>query len=397
MNTPQTASGNEAFRLSLVRGDLLFRLQRRIGLIPADGLGIGRRAIFWSLVAWLPLAVWAWYQGRVALPPADESLLAHYGVHVRFLFAVPLLIVAEALAHGVTTRLLPYFVTSGVVPTEIVPRFEKALADTARLRNSTLPWIAIFAIVIAVMSVPTVTSDVHELNWAVEGEGSARRLGFGAWWLLYVSRAIFLTLILSWLWRVVLLFTLLRRIAKLPLSLVPTHPDRAGGLGFLARLPTAFAPVVLAIGSVLAAGWAHGVVYHEVPVQGLKWEMVAFIVVVLAVFLSPVVVFAGTLARAKKQALLDYGALIGEHGRLVRQRWIEGRPVNDDAVLGAPELGPVADTAAIYEAVEKMRTVPLSKVSVLPIALAAVVPMLAVVALKVPIAQIVKALLGALI
>ena len=46
------AANNEAnlerFALSLVRDDLLYRLQRRLGLIPAEGPGIARRA------AWLP-------------------------------------------------------------------------------------------------------------------------------------------------------------------------------------------------------------------------------------------------------------------------------------------------------------------------------------------------------
>ena len=49
----------ENFALSLVRDDLLYRLQRRIGLIPTKGSGIARRAVFWSLFAWLPIAVWA--------------------------------------------------------------------------------------------------------------------------------------------------------------------------------------------------------------------------------------------------------------------------------------------------------------------------------------------------
>lgn len=44
---------------SLVRGDILYRLQRRVGLIPLEGLGIARRALFWALFAWLPIAVWA--------------------------------------------------------------------------------------------------------------------------------------------------------------------------------------------------------------------------------------------------------------------------------------------------------------------------------------------------
>lgn len=67
--------------VSLVRGDLLFRLQRKIGLIPEQGLGIARRATFWSLLAWLPIAVWAgkWeicYRSMVAnhCLPTSESM-----------------------------------------------------------------------------------------------------------------------------------------------------------------------------------------------------------------------------------------------------------------------------------------------------------------------------------
>lgn len=65
--------------VSLVRNDLPFRLQRRIGLIPPDSLGAGRRALPWVAIAWLPLVVWAWWTGR-ALPsqaPNAEPLLEH--------------------------------------------------------------------------------------------------------------------------------------------------------------------------------------------------------------------------------------------------------------------------------------------------------------------------------
>jgi hypothetical protein len=42
---------------SLVRDDLLFRAQRAIGLVPCTGFGVGRRSIFYALVAWLPIAL----------------------------------------------------------------------------------------------------------------------------------------------------------------------------------------------------------------------------------------------------------------------------------------------------------------------------------------------------
>ncbi len=397
MNKLDTGTPAETFGISLVRGDILYRLQRRIGLIPPDGPGIGRRALFWTLFAWLPIALWAWYTGRALPPAAPEPLLAHFGIHVRFLVAVPLFILAEGMAHGLTMQLLPYFVQSGVVPEKEVPRFRDVIAKIVKLRDTTVPWVAILAFVVAALTVTDVVRGPHEAAWAIDGDGPARHMGFGALWFLYVGRPIYLMLLFGWVWRVILMILLFRGIAGLDLVIVPTHPDRAGGLGFLERIPKGFAPVALAAGAVLAAGWAHDVVYHGASAQSMQLPMVAFIVSALLVFLSPLLVFAGPLLKAKKQALLDYGALIGRHGKLVRERWIEGREVKEDAILNAPELGPVADTTSLYEAVKRMRIVPLGKASVVPILLAAAIPMIAVFAIQVPVKGILKMLAKALI
>ena len=398
MKKTNTERFDETLEVSLVRGDILYRLQRKVGLIPADGLGVVRRAVFWSLFAWLPIAIWGWYTGR-ALSPAvvQEPLLGHFGVHVRFLVAVPLFILAEATAHELTTKLLPYFVQSGIVPEAEVPRFREALGGIVKLRGATRPWIAILALVVAVLTVSDVIHQSHEIIWAIGGDVAVFRLGFGALWFLYVGRLIYLTLLFSWLWRIVLMLLLFHRIAKLDLVIVPTHPDRAGGLGFLERFPKAFAPVVLAAGAVFASRMAHDVFYHGVSVQSLRLPMITFVVTAVALFLSPLLVFAGPLVKAKKQALLDYGALVSRHGRLVSERWIAGIDVKDDAILNAPELGPVADTVSLYEAVKAMRTVPLGKASVVPILLAAVAPMIVVLAIQMPVKDILKMLMKALI
>lgn len=385
-----------ALELSLVRGDWLFRAQRRIGLIPPDGLGLVQRAVFRSLIAWLPIALWALYAGRVVPCEAGEPLLAHFGVHSRLLVAVPLLILAEGPAHALAHWLLPYFVQSGIVSQGEIPKFRAAIAATGRLRDATLPWVAMVGAVVVFATLSETVQHSHEIDWAVDGDG-AGGWGFGAYWYLYVGRFVFLTLALAWLWRLVLAFVLLRRIARLDLAIVPTHPDRAGGLGFLERLPVVFAPVALAIGVVLAARWAHDAVYHGLVLQSVRIEMIAFVVLAVVLFLLPLAAFAGPLKRAKKQALLDYGALVGRHGRLVRERWVEGKALADDALLNAPELGPVADTAAAYDAVKAMRAVPIGKTAVVPIAAAAVAPMLAVLALQVPVGELLMKIVKALV
>jgi hypothetical protein len=181
------------------------------------------------------------------------------------------------------------------------------------------------------------------------------------------------------------------------MDLVPTHPDGAGGLGFLARVPTMFSPVVLAASAVFASRLAHDVLYHDVRVESLRLPMLGFGVLVLVLFLAPLAVWARPLGAAKRRALAEYGALVGRHGRLVRRRWILGQPVQDEGLLGAPEIGPVADTLALYEAVQKLRPVPVSRVSVLAIALPVLVPLLPVLAIEIPVRDLLLKIVSTLL
>jgi len=391
---PRSAAGPE-LALSFVRDDWAFRMLRKVGLVPATGLGVVRRAVFFTLLAWLPLAIWAW-QAKRALPGAPgEPLLQHFGVQVRCLVAIPLLILAQMLAHRTTTRLIPWFEKSGVVPEDKRGDFERVIAGVHRLRNATLPWVVILGLVVAWTALGPVAREGEELNWAMEGGAGARHFGFGGWWFLLVARPIYVTLVLGWLWRLALLTLLFRRTAKLGLDLVPTHPDRTGGLGFVERFPTMFAPVAFVLSAVLASNWAHQVVYHGLSVQSLKVPAAVFLVVALLLFLAPLLLFAGPLAAAKKRAELEYGALVGRHGDLVRKRWILKEPVADASLLEAPEIGPVADTISLFQAVKAMRPMPVGKPSLLAIGLPALVPILVVFAIKVPFREVLMKLLHA--
>jgi hypothetical protein len=392
-----TQSVDPSLALSLV-DDVALRLQRQVGLVPARGLGVVRRAVFFALLTWLPLVAWALYMGRVLPGSVDEPLLMHFGVHVRFLLAVPALILGEAVAHRVSTTLIPYFLTSGVVPPAERGAFVRILGGVARLRDRTLPWVLIAVLVVAwaiLQPVAAASEAGHEARWASSGEGGG--LGFGGWWLLYVSRPIFGALLAAWLWRLALVFVLLKRIARLDLSIVPTHPDGAGGLGFLKDVPKAFSLLAFATSAVVASRLAHDVIYHGVTLQSLKTVLACFVVLVVVICVAPLLALAGPLAAAKRRALLEYGALIGKHGRLVRRRWILGEAPADDGLLQAAEIGPVADTLAMYEAVGRMRAVPFGKSTLLGIAIPTLIPIVVLLSTQVPIKEVLKKIVGALL
>ncbi len=370
---------------SLIRDDLVFRFYRRIGLIPTEGLGILRRALFFTMLAWLPLVLWGQIDGATIHSQLNEPLFRHFGIHARFLVAIPLIIFGEGITQGVVAELIPNFRNSGLISDDQQNAFKQAIQNTLLLRNSTMPWVVIAVLVLTPLILHPPFQEMHELNWANTGTPTEFNLGFGGRWMVYVSRPIFSALVYLSLWRLVLLFLLLKRIAALDLEIVPTHPDRAGGLGFLEKIPVAFSLFVFAISLVLASRLAHEVIYHGLQVQSLKLLTVVFLVVVLLFFLSPLLVFIPKLAATKRKARLEYGALVGHHGRLVYKRWILHETITDDSLLQAPEIGPVADTLSLYEAVIQMRMAPIGKAAILNIVLPAVIPLIALFAIQIPI------------
>lgn len=382
--------------VSLVRGDALFRLQRALGLIPAHGLGVVRRATLAGLVTWAPLAVAAAAADRFWPGAAAEPLAHQFGVHARFLVAVPVLILGEALVHAVECRVVPHFVRSGLVADDVRPDFTAVLRRTAAAREGWRPW-AVVAVLVAVSAVAGLERSSHELRWALPGPTPSIALRFGTFWFHFVSRPIFIALLLIWLWRMGLATLLMWRIARLPLALVPTHPDRAGGLGFTGLLPASFASVTFAVAAVLSAQWTHEALYHGMPLGAVLMPLGTLVTLAALLLLAPLAAFLRPLMVARRRALLDYGALVAEHHRLVQRRWLFGEPVQEAPMLHAPELGPVADTVSLYQAVMRMRPLPVDRWLLAAIAVPVAVPLLPLIAVEVPVSDALLMLLRMLL
>ena len=382
MMSPRTAAAAE---FSPIDDEPPLRWWRRLHLVPADGLGAGRRALFLALLTWLPIAAWAVWTGRLADTSSGESLLHHYGVHVRCLVVIPLLVLAEPMLRSRLRSIAARLAQTAVADPLMRKRFDAASAGVLRLWSASPPWILGIALAIAWSLVDRAHQYEDALSWALDGRGA---LGFGGWWFGYVVRSIFLVLLLGWLWRMVLVCGWFWRIGKLDLSLVPTHPDRAGGIAFVDKLPSAFALVTLAVSAQLASRWAHEILHHAASLSVYRQPVILFAVIWTVLLLLPLFGLMPALSRVRRRSIAEYSGLVGRQGRLVHRRWIEGAQVGTEPILDAPEIGPVADAAAMFESVKKMRRVPISKASVIAIAVPLAVPLVLAAALQIPLKEL---------
>ena len=230
---------------SIVLGGPLFQLLRWAHLSDDALLLVQKRIVVISLFAWLPLLVLSVLGGNFLKGSVAVPFLRDIEVHVRFLVAMPLLIGAELLVDRRMRPLTKQFLDRQLVPDGAMPRFEAAIASAARLRNSVIAEVLLIALVYGV-GVPVWRQSValNAATWyATPSSTDGVRLSIAGWWYAYVSLPVFQFLLVRWYFRVFIWARFLWQVSRIRLNLVPTHPDRAGGLGFLAILASAFVPL----------------------------------------------------------------------------------------------------------------------------------------------------------
>src|SRR5215468_7381718 len=121
---------------SLVLGGPLFQLLRRAHL-SGDALELlRRRIILGALLAWLPLFVLSTLEGNALGGNVAVPFLLSVEVHVRFLVALPLLIIAELVVHQRLISIVRQFDERDLIPEKDRPRFVVAINSALRMRNS---------------------------------------------------------------------------------------------------------------------------------------------------------------------------------------------------------------------------------------------------------------------
>jgi len=190
--------------------------------------------------------------------------------------------------------------------------------------------------------------------------------------------------------------TLRDRCGPPELSLIPTHPDHLGGLGFLSRTVYAFAPLALAHGALLAGWLANRIFYLGAGLLAFKVEIAAMGVFLLVLALGPLLVFAPQLAQAKRNGLREYGTLAERYVREFDAKWLRGGAPADEALVGSADIQSLADLANSHELVRTMYITPVTKEMVIQVVVATLLPVLPLALTMMPLEELLKRLIGIL-
>lgn len=394
---PITRAPDNPADFSLVLGGPLYQLLRRARLSDDALALVHRRILAALLITWVPLLLLSILDGR-AWGGVTVPFLLNAEVQTRFLIALPLLVLAELGVHLRTRQLVAQFLKRDLLREQDQPRLTSAIDSALRLRNSLAIELVLIVVIYGAGIPIREYLAVDASTWAAAsapGGSTSIKLSRAGWWHALVSVPLFQFLLLRWYFRTLIWARFLWQVSRIDLKLIPTHPDRVGGLGFLANVVYAYTPVLLAHGALLAGLIADRIFFDGAKLPQFTVEIIGAVAGLVFLVLCPLMAFAGQLARVKRVGLGEYGGLAQRYVREFDAKWLRGDAAPVEPLMASGDIQSLADLSNSFEVIRSMRFVPFSKDTVLQLAIVTLLPLAPLLLTMISFEELLKRLLSA--
>jgi len=234
------------------------------------------------------------------------------------------------------------------------------------------------------------------MPWCL-GVGGVMNFSPAGSWYIMVSLPIVLYILLRWVWRQILWLRFLGVTSQMELQLIASHPDRAGGLGFLEQCMRGYVPFGFGIGTIVAGAVANRVVYLHQSLWTFEYMPILVIAIVGIVCAGPPCVFWGTLLRARRRAVFEYGTLAISMGRQFEHKWLAAPAQTPDGALEVQDFSATTDLYSIVANVHAMNITPIAMGSIIRLAIYSLAPIVPLAFIALPFNVIVESLVKLLL
>lgn len=385
--TGEPNRGNSAAtNFSLIGGGPFLKLPWRWPFVYSQQTTV-KIAIRFALT-WLPLAILCLINGTAWGHKVRIPLFYDFSMYGRFFVALPLLVIADRVIDRFARGAVLILDSFGIFRNGDLVLYHSALEKIVKLRDSRfvetlMVLLAFFPFFLFLTGNEWTSSQVS--TW----HGSrAQSLSPAGWWFIFVSGPVLRFLMLRWLWRYALWIYLLRKVSALKLHILPMHPDRQGGLGFLLFAQQHFALLAAALGSVVAGQFANEIFYLGEPVSEMKAPAGIFVLVSVLVVLLPLAFFSFKLFEARLDGLISNSRAARFVTDKFDAKWIRNTDTTPDQMIGKQDSSSLIDYISSCDVIRETRIVLINKRAVAYIATFAGAPFVFVWLLTTPVEKL---------
>jgi len=389
-------NSNIGDEFSIIRGGLLDRLLSLVGIMKANKPSVLRKITFYILITWVPLLLLTGLQGFLWTSTIPIPFIKEFATHVRLLLAIPLFVISEIVIDHRVKLSLGQFHRSGLLTEESREGFEKAKQTADRMCESYWAEAVILAFILANLSLRYSVNSIELSTWIFPFSDFSNQLSWAGYWAAFISFPIFQFLLLRWIWRWIIWLRLMRMVSKVGLRIIPTHPDKSGGLGFLGESPMPFSTFSFTLSVIFSAMLSQRIIYQGFNIEEHYALIFAFIVLCILINVIPLLTYVPILSRARVKGIQDYHRLIALHHLQFSEKWINSGKLSKD-LLESPDPSSMADIQAVYESVKNMTVFPFNIKTMLTTVVISIFPLVFAFSFQIPIGDLLKKIIGLLV
>jgi hypothetical protein len=340
---------------------------------------------------WLPMLILSLVSGEFKNSGPSISFLEDFYVHVRFLIALPFMIVLEKVINPSFQHFIDQ--TKERISTDQLPKFNKLIGRISKLLASHIPEIA-FLILFFYFTytgwddLPVFNTDRSYLT------SSDSELAPAGWYYLLISTPIFSLLFFRWLWRWVIWAYSMYKFSKLSLELDPMHADQMAGMYYLNSIAFAFSFVIIIPSVLLSALAGMDILYSNAVITQFAFQIGVYVILLPIIAYLPLLFFTPQMIKAKAFGLSQFGDLIRAHNTAYKSKWLSGSLPSDEPILGSADHSSLADINGSYGPVFGTKAVPLNLKLVLATILLTLMPYVPLVFTYYSVTQVLKSLIS---
>ncbi len=397
MNDPSKAP---MFRLST--GGLYYSLLLRTGVIGEDRYYTRRLILIFVGVTWLPLLIMTALEGSLYKTGSGISFLTDINPHVRFLIAVPILLLASQIVDPLVGAVVQHLKTSGLLPESSRAQFTRALDNMTRRRDSIWPDIIIIVIAATISLLARPGYGETELEkvstWLWTSSGKSLSISLAGWWYFLLAAPLAQIVLYRWIWRFIIWIGFLYHVSRTRLALLPTHGDLTGGLGIISNGQFAFVVVFVAFSSLLSSGLAHEMLVDGSSMKEVTPIIYGIVIAQLIALVAPLILFTKQLFNTKRLGRRQYGALGYRLSNAFDKKWNRDEAPMEQGkdILTAVDPSALADYNAIFETITGMHVFPMKVRTIALMGIILALPYAPLILIEVPLDEVLHRILNAL-
>jgi hypothetical protein len=327
------------------------------------------------VLAWVPLIVLSFIENTLWGTSVSLPLMQDPVPHIRLLVAIPLLLLGETIISRRLSTILGHLQRGRIITESSRPEF---VAISSRLcRDFGRPAVTIVLLLVAIIiTIGTVLSgyEISFSGWPVSSNDGSAVLTPAGWWYLLTAVPLFAFLMIRRIWHILAWCRFLWGLSRLNLDPNPIHPDRSGGLSGLGRGQLNFVWPLMAASSVASAALALELKLGLPEAKDVIVPIVGLVLIALFITVTPMLLFVGRLSRARLQGLDQHGTLSENLFGAFQNKWVGKSTAEEERLLGNTDPSSLSDYGYCFEIVQEMQIVPITKRTVVTIALATLLP-----------------------